>query len=334
MPLSSLPGSEPDWRERTLARLRSALFHNLGFKILAVIFAVALWAWVLEEQGVERVIRVRLHWRFPDELSLVEEVPNELMATISGSQVVVRNVAGRDFRMDIDLSENEAGHHVVDFRGRSIVNLPANIRVVDVTPPMTELELEEKEQKYVEVVQRFEGSVPSGYELKSHAVSPATVALVGPRTVVESLEQVRTTTVDLEGRTEDFEEPVDLTGLPPFVHRVGEETVRVSGDVEPLRARITVDEVPVVVRTRGWQSTVEHVAVSFEGPVLDLDVLEGHPDRVTLLVSVADDAPDEELVARRDGNPASYQVVHPEVDNVELFAVEPSTFTVVPLQQE
>ena len=80
----------PEVRNRTVSagirgRVRDMFTDDLPFKALATMFAIATWAWVQGEQVVEASVRARILWNWPSELALVEDVPETLLVTVSGS---------------------------------------------------------------------------------------------------------------------------------------------------------------------------------------------------------------------------------------------------------
>ena len=117
-----------------MTELRRRLLGDWPLKAVALVFAVALWAFVVTEERTDAVFTVPL--------DLVDRPPGLEVASIGVESVVVR-VEGRhsrlrrlheeDFRAEVSLKSAQAGRFV----GRidtDNVSAPAGVRVVRVTP--------------------------------------------------------------------------------------------------------------------------------------------------------------------------------------------------------
>lgn len=117
-----------------MTELRRRLLGDWPVKVVAVVFAVGLWAFVVTEERTDAVFTVPL--------DLVDRPPGLEVASVGVEAVVVR-VEGRhsrlrrlheeDFRAEVSLKSAQAGRFV----GRidtDNVSAPAGVRVVRVTP--------------------------------------------------------------------------------------------------------------------------------------------------------------------------------------------------------
>jgi hypothetical protein len=114
--------------------LRRRLLEDWPIKVVAVVFAVGLWAFVVTEERTDAVFTVPL--------DLVDRPPGLEVASIGVESVVVR-VEGRDsrlrrlheedFRAEVSLKSAQAGRFVARIDTEN-VSAPAGVRVVRVTP--------------------------------------------------------------------------------------------------------------------------------------------------------------------------------------------------------
>jgi len=332
--------SEVDWKQRWLKVpdpgalrpwLRSAFTRNMGFKALSVIFAFATWAWVQGEQVVEQKARVEIDWNIPDHLALVGEVPMSLSLTVSGSQVFVRNVRSADLRVRVDLDDAAVGIQQVQFQDRVIHNLPQNVRVVGMSPTLTEFELDEKVSKRVKLSPLTIGEPASGYRLVDVSVDPASVVLEGPAAVVMSIKELATSVVDVSDLRATTEEEIVPGRLPQGIERVDDLPLLLRVDIEPVSSSRVFDSVPVIVHSKGWNTDIETVTVVFDGPISALKKLT--PEDATVVVTVDEGATLEPRVARRGQGVAHFRVLYPYEDRITVSGVQPETIPVRPLQE-
>lgn len=308
--------------------LQSIFVRNVGFKVLSVIFAVALWAWVQGERVVEVKAKVHMSWSLPEKLVPSIELPENVIVTVSGSQVLARNVRKADLRMKVDLSEAVRGRQTVELQDRPIENLANNVRVLALSPSLLEFNLESRAEKKVRLSPQVVGEPASGFRVSGVTVEPEKVLIMGPQSVLSDIDEASTSPVDVTGTRENVEQVVTLEGLARNV-TFDDKPAVVKVAVVPVASRRILGNVPVVVRTRGWASPVDPVTVALEGPIADLDAIR--PEEVTVVIQVEPDAPRETLSATPTSEVARYKVVHPYADKVQVALVKPGVITIEPI---
>ncbi len=315
----------------TLVRpwLRGALTRNFGFKILSVIFAFAGWAWVQGEQVVEQKARVRLHWSIPEDLALVDDLPDSISLTASGSQVFVRNLRRADLHLRVDLSDATPGVQSVEFEDRFIENLPQNIHVVGLSPARAEFELDEKVTKQVKLEPRITGEPKAGFRLVGLELEPGTVLIEGPASVLVGISEVPTAPIDVGRFGRTGRDEVAAGRLPEWVDRVDDVPIMVNVRLEPITAKLSLEAVPVIVRSKGWTTDVETVTLAISGPVPVIEKLD--VATVLVLVTVSPDAEPGSLQAKRGDGPARLDIVLANLEEITVEKMAPSVIEVHPV---
>ncbi len=135
------------------------------------------------------------------------------------------------------------------------------------------------------------GAPASGYRLTSITVLPpiVTVFSADPNLVDGLASFVETQPLDLQNLTDDLETRLTLA-LPAGVSVVGDQTVRVIVDIEPIQGSLTLDNLPVEVDNlpEGLQASLspQTVGIILSGPLPLLDKFR--PQDLRLFVDVAD----------------------------------------------
>jgi YbbR domain-containing protein len=124
---------------------RTFLLENWPIKIVAVVFAMVLWAFVVTEERTDAVFTVPL--------DLVDRPAGVEVASIGVETVVVR-VEGRDsvlrrlhegdFRAEVSLKSARPGRFVAHIDTDN-VSAPSGVRVVRVTPSEVRATLEARQ---------------------------------------------------------------------------------------------------------------------------------------------------------------------------------------------
>lgn len=310
--------------------LRGAVTRNMGFKALGVIFALSGWGLVQGQQVVEQKARVQLHWLIPEELALVGKLPDSISLTASGSQVFVRDLRRADLQLRVDLSDATVGFQSVEFEDRFIEALPQNVNVVGLSPARVEFELDEKVTKQVKISAEIKGEPSAGFRLVGVDLSPATVRLEGPASVLVGISEIPTSPIAVAGFDQATREEILIGRLPAGVVRVDERPIMVQVELEPISATTSLESVPVLVRTPGWTTDVESASITVSGPVPVIESL-GRDD-ATITITVSPDAEPGPLQAKRGEGPARLGVVLSNLDRVTIDELVPSVIEVRPVQ--
>jgi YbbR domain-containing protein len=329
------PSSTPRWRQlldwdNVRRWLRGLVFENLGFKLLSVIFAIATWSWVQGEQDVQQRARVTVDWRLPTNLALADEIPESLILTVKGSQMFVRNLDRAPLRMRVDLSDVSAGPQVVDFTEGSIENLPQNVHVVSISPARAEFRLDEKVKRRIRVTPVTIGEPGSGYRVQKISVEPDFLEVEGPRTRLAELGEIPTTPIDVGNLQDDKEENIQIAQIPSYFKVSGSRSTLVRIDIEPLTTVKVFEDVPVILRARGWTLQDDRTTLALQGPVADLEAIKH--DEILVLVNVDEDAPHKAHRVTSNEGPVRYEIIFPRSQGVKVRSLRPDTFRIQPAE--
>lgn len=200
-----------------LNRFKGFFTRNIGLKIVAFVFAVLLWAYVL----------VALN---PVRSKLINDVPITLEGytdLMSRDLILVNSDLGL---ADVEVNATITNHAELDnsrvncraslgtisaagtYRLPLSVTVQSNLgTVASVTPRTVTVEVDNLVVKTVPVKLETVGALPEGYEVISETV-PSTITIEGAARYIEPTVRA-VATVDLTGRTETVEESVDVIFL-------------------------------------------------------------------------------------------------------------------------
>lgn len=276
-----------------MTRVLRLLFHNWPLKLAAIVLATMLYAGfvlsqsVLEYAGGVQIVPLNI----PTTASLGDNLPQVTRIRY----VAVGNVSARaapdSFKATIDLADVDptGGSTFVPVRVQS--NDP-RFTVVDFEPPAISVSLDPLKIRTGIPVVVVPGLAPENLEVRPAIVTPSTVSIEGPASVVDRVTEVQAN-INIEPSGLDVDREVDL--IP--VDALGDRVTPV--DVEPSAAHIRI-QVFNVLRSRplpvtptlsgapaaGYEVTaitVDPLLVSVEG---EADLLVGLAQAETEPVSV------------------------------------------------
>jgi YbbR domain-containing protein len=195
------------------------VLENWPYKLLALIIAVALWAFVVGQEKAEITMRVPVEVTgLPRDLVLANQVDSEVEVRLYGPQNLVRQISLRPRVKQLDLSGLSAGDHIFQVLPEDL-NLPSSVSVVRISPSRLRVSLAARFSREAVVRPVIKGRPPAGYEVAEVTFKPATVKVSGMEQELEDLDWVWTVPLDVSRLK-------DNATLKAFLRPPGGRTIR------------------------------------------------------------------------------------------------------------
>lgn len=184
----------------------SVLGKNLPLKLLSITLAVILWLFISRGQGGEKMeislgIPVELH-NLPPEMEVMRGPVERVDVRMSGPRRIVSKVSKMGIYIPLDLHGAAEGETTFEIF-TSDIKVPEKITVTRVSPSSINVLLEKTVKKKVRIVLPVEGAPMTGFKALDPVISPDTMEIQGPRTLVRGIKSLKTAAVNIEGAFED-----------------------------------------------------------------------------------------------------------------------------------
>ncbi|HOQ46257.1 MAG TPA: CdaR family protein [Bryobacteraceae bacterium] len=209
-----------------------ALLNNLGWKLLALGIALALWLiFVGSPELLTSVIAHIQYQNVPADLEMSSEAPERIYLEVQGPATRMRNFDASRTAVVFDLSGvHRPGDYTFPVNPSNIVDLPAGMELVRAVPGQVRLHFEPRVSAEVPVRVRFSSPPPEGYHVVKEEVSPPRLTIIGPESRVRQVGYVESDSIDLS-------------------HVIGEAQFRVHAFIPDPQVRFaSSSEVEVFVR--------------------------------------------------------------------------------------
>ena len=208
--------------------MKQLLTHNLGWKLLSLVIAVALWIAVAREPELDTSLSVPIEFKnIPEDLDIGSDVPERIHLEVRGPSGRLSRDNLANVALVLDLSDARAGERTYTVHPREI-NLPAGVAFYRAVPSQLTLRFDRLVVRDVRVTPLYV-KIPEGYQVSGAVLDPERVRLRGPEEHMKAIARVQTDPIDLSGVISQAE-------LQTHVH-LGDSQVRVE---EPAAIRLKV----------------------------------------------------------------------------------------------
>lgn len=236
-------------------KIKKALTANIGFKILALVFSIALWMIVVNVDDPEQTKTFTATVQVINENVLTDQGKyytltdgNTVSFRVTAQRSVLERLSSSDFTATADMNYLEDDERIpVDIT----VNRYASSVRISAQRLYLKVEMGDEMDARFSIRGETTGDPADGFAVDEVSVVPNVISVRGPAEYVSKIESVRAY-CDVTGRNMDTSETV----VPVFYDADGKEVdttrLQVSVDTVDVYVEIvSVKEVPIVVETSG-----------------------------------------------------------------------------------
>ncbi len=214
--------------------------RNFGRKMIAIFFAILVFAKVSNELSEEKVLQdVPINIVKKGNIEVLAYKPEALEITVKGSKNRLRFLSNSDIRVEIPVdeidmsstgSESNATRTVSYTVTANDVKTPNGVSVVEIFPSEISIRLDILKSKEVPVEVAFQGGLPDDYSMGEIGVVPKFVSVSGPSSIIEQIDYLATKPIILDkGIVDSFS--VERT------FQIGDKKILIS----PKSVQVSVD---------------------------------------------------------------------------------------------
>ena len=179
--------------------VRKYVLNNLPFKLVSLAIAIMLWWAVGRDSAIEIPMTVPLEFQHaPSNLEITSDYPFQAQVTLRGPEHLLQEIRPSQVHALLDLEGAGPGERTFDLSA-SQVQVPHNVKVVQVVPAQFHINFDRRATRTVEVQPRVIGTLLSGYGMKQPVAAPPKVTIVGPERRVNTIVNAMTDPVDATG---------------------------------------------------------------------------------------------------------------------------------------
>lgn len=191
--------------------------------VIALGLAFSLWFFVADERGAEVLVSAPLELlNVPPGLEVVDQSVQQVDVRLRGASGLLRDAPLQGLRARLDLAGEVPGERTW-FLGIEAVEAPSGVQVMRVTPTQVLLNLDRTLTSTVRVSPRVLGQPATGFEIHNVVIEPLELAVEGPESLLQDMQQITTEPISAQGLRETFSQRLQIevdSALRPSLRRV------------------------------------------------------------------------------------------------------------------
>jgi YbbR domain-containing protein len=173
--------------------------HNIGWKLLSLVIAVALWMAVAREPELATSLSVPVELKnIPEDVDIGSNVPDRVHLEVRGPSGRLSRDNLADAALILDLADAHAGDRTYTVRPSNF-NLPSGVTFYRAVPSQITLRFDRMMSQSVKIFPSYSKPPQAGYRVRTYVLEPENVRIRGPEERVKRIDRVWTDPVDLSG---------------------------------------------------------------------------------------------------------------------------------------
>jgi YbbR domain-containing protein len=226
------------------------LIENWPVKVLSIVLAFILFIFHRLNTMTTRPLSIPLAIETSSALIPASAYPRTVRVTLRGEDNSIQSIADNDIEAYVDLTRYEAA---------GLYSAPILIRKKEsalgiepleivVYPLKISVQLDRKISKTLPLSAVITGRVADGFNLISHSISPSEIVVTGPLGLLESVAEIKTEPIDLDGRNNDFSMEVHIANLNPLFVLRGSGTAKFTCFINPTVSVRSIDGIAITLK--------------------------------------------------------------------------------------
>lgn len=205
--------------------MKQWITSNLGWKLLSLAIAFAMWVVVAREPELATVILAPVQFKnVPDDIDFGTGVPDRINLEVRGPADRLTRAQLADLAVVFDLGDARSGERTYTVR-ESNLNLPYGISFYRAIPSQVTMRFQQLISRSLPVTPMWVNAA-AGYGILSSTVTPPTLRVRGPEDRLKNITQLQTDPIDLTGVVGSKQFRVDVNAGDPRIRL--EAPVRVA----------------------------------------------------------------------------------------------------------
>lgn len=196
-----------------IKQFRDKLLHNWQAKVICLVIAVIVYFFHQISGYVKESFVLPLNVDGESIMAPSEQMHvQNIKLSVRGKTEDIQRLDADNFYAYVDISSvTKAGKNKLPVLIRADESV-TGLESVEITtkPEYVEILFDERYERYVQLLAEVKGVPAQSYDYNITSITPSTVKVSGPKTLVQNLKYIKTEDIDVDRRNSDFQQTVSL----------------------------------------------------------------------------------------------------------------------------
>jgi YbbR domain-containing protein len=178
--------------------MKNLIAKNIWLKIVSLIIAVTLWFFVILSGRSEIDMDVPVTVTNVPERFEVTDYPKTINVGIEGQERLLKYLKPNEIIAVLDISDAKVGRTFYTL-SKDNIKLPTSFLVTSINPETVSVKIESQLKKIVNINPHIVGKPEKGFVIVSIKADPESVTLEGPRSMITTIDTIKTEPIDING---------------------------------------------------------------------------------------------------------------------------------------
>ena len=265
-------------------RLLDKILDKWPAKVICLVIAVFLYFFHQASLIDSKTIVVPLKIIENGMVMHMGDTPGSVSVVVRAGEEAIKTILPSDISASVDLNTiTEKGTYKLPVK----ITLSEDLMVYDpfevkLKDNYISISVDRKAIKYVPILPSVVGEVAHGYEIDSIAISPSTVEIIGPQTIVNATEEIYSTRINVSNAETNFSTETSYQQPNKLLSVMDEGDFKAEISVKPVVMERTFDSVEIEIINLDSKLDIKEplplVTISLSGnmPVLENYILSKH----------------------------------------------------------
>ena len=271
-------------------RLLDKILDKWPAKVVCLVIAIFLYFFHQASLIESKTFVVPLQLEENGIVMHVGSVPSSVAVVVRTSDEIIKSVLPTDITASVSLDAITAkGSYTLPVKITLSENLmaydPFEVRLKD---DSITISVDKKVSKYLPMAPSVVGEVAHGYEIDSITISPSTIEISGPESIVNAVDKIFTTRINVSNAETNFSTETSYQKTNKLISIIDEENFKATISVKPVVMERDFTDIPVEVLNLDDDLEISGelplVSIKLSGsmPVLEDYILSKHAVQVNL----------------------------------------------------
>ena len=225
------------------------MIENWPVKAISIALALILFVFHRLSTMTTRPLSVPLTIETNSTLVPASAYPRNVRVSLRGEDDNIKLIVDSDIEAYVDFTRyEEAGLYSAAIQVRRKGNaLSIEPLEIAVSPSKISVQLDRRINKTIPLTAVVRGRVADGFDMVSYSITPLEIAVTGPAGFLESVGEIETEIIDLDGRNSDFTMEVNVIASSPFLALRGSGTAEFSCIIRPSVSVRSIEGIPIIL---------------------------------------------------------------------------------------